>query len=304
MSLYLQYRPDSLEAIRGNTTTVSKLQGLLKNRDKFPHTILLQGMTGCGKTTIGRIIANELGCKGNDYREINSGDFRGIDTVRDISKACEYKPLEGPCRVYLIDECHKMTNDAQNAFLKRLEDTPKHIYFILCTTDPGKLIAAVKNRCSTFQVDPLTDVQMKGLLKGVARKEGESLNDEILSQIVQDSLGQPRKALVILEQVLSVSEEERLEVAKQTAIQETQVIELCRVLLKKGASWKEVSSILVSIQEQDPEDIRRMVLGYCKSVLLKSDNPTAGLIMDFFIEPFYNSGFPGLIHACYSVVKN
>lgn len=303
MSLYHTHRPTSLEEVKGNEMTVMALSKMLSDTDKCPHAFLFHGTTGCGKTTLGRIVANELGCVGSDLREMNTADNRGIETIRDIIKSSSYKPLEGDCRVWIIDECHKLTNDAQNALLKILEDTPKHVYFILCTTDPQKLIAAIKNRCSEFQVKPLSDIQLKGLLKQVVKKEGEKLDQEIYDQIVQDSLGQPRNALQILEQVLSVDPDNRLEVAKRAAELQSQSIELCRVLLKK-CSWKEVNIILAGLKEQDPEDTRRVVMGYCSAILLKSDNVRAGLVLETFSEPFYNTGFPGLILAAYTVNKN
>lgn len=302
MSLYHKHRPLSFDTVKGNQNVVEVLTKMLSNLDTCPHAFLLHGETGCGKTTIGRIIVSLLGCKGSDYREVDSADFRGIDTVRDIRKNSQFKPLEGRCRVWLIDECHKMTDDAQNALLKILEDTPPHIYFILCTTAPQKLISAIKNRCSEFQVKPLSDSQMLGLLRKITKEEGETLDQEVLDQIIQDSLGHPRNAIQILEQVLNVEPDRRLKVAKQTAAIQSQAIELCRVLLKKG-SWKDINTILSGMKDQEPENTRRVVLGYCQAILLKSDNTLCGLIMEEFIEPFYNSGFPGLVLACYRVSK-
>ena len=132
MSLYLQYRPIELSQLKGNADIVATLEGMLDNRTSCPHAFLLHGPTGCGKTTIGRIIASSLGCKDSDFTEVDSADFRGIDTIREIRKSSQFMPTHGDVRVWLIDECHKMTNDAQNALLKILEDTPTHIYFVLC----------------------------------------------------------------------------------------------------------------------------------------------------------------------------
>jgi DNA polymerase-3 subunit gamma/tau len=302
MSLYQKHRPLELDDIKGNETVVNLLEKALSNIETCSHVFLLSGESGCGKTTIGRIIATRLGCVGNDFREVNTADFRGIDTVRDIIKSCAFKPLEGTCRVWLIDECHKMTGDAQNALLKILEDTPKHVYFILCTTEPQKLIATIKGRCQQFQVKPLSDEDMKNLLRKVVKKEGETLNKEVYDQIIQDSLGHPRNALQILEQVLNSDEENRLKTAKQTAELQSQAIELCRLLL--GASkWPEIARVLTGLKEQEPESIRRVVLGYCQAVLLKKDTPKCGLILECFITPFYDSGFPQLTLACYQVFK-
>lgn len=304
MSLYLKYRPSTLSQVKGNTDVLSTLEGMLSHTETCPHVFLLYGPTGCGKTTIGRIIASRLGCKGSDFIEVDSADFRGIDTIRDIRKNSGFKALEGDRRLWLIDECHKMTNDAQNALLKILEDTPPHVYFILCTTEPQKLISTIKGRCQQFQLLPLNDPQMKGLLRYVVRKEGEELTDEIYNQIVISAQGLPRNALQILEQVLTVPEEDRMIMAKKAEAEIIQSIELCRALIK-GASWKQISAILTGLKDQDVESIRRAVLGYCSSILISGkDEPLCGLIMELFTIPFYDSGFPQLVYACYSVIKN
>lgn len=302
MSLYLKYRPTKLENIVGNSEVVSSLEGMLKDIDKCPHSFLLHGETGCGKTTIGRIIAERLGCKGMDLQEINSADFRGIDTIREVVKQSQFKPLESPCRVWIIDECHKLTNDAQNALLKILEDTPKHVYFVLCTTDPQKLISTIKGRCSQFQVKSLSENQMMGLLRGVVREENENLQKVVYDQIILDSMGLPRNALQILDQVLRVEMDERLEVAKRSAEKQSQSIELCRALIGRNG-WKRIASILEGLKDQEPESIRRHVLGYAQAVLLKEENDQAAAVIESLLEPLYDIGFPGLVYACYSTIK-
>ena len=112
-----------------------------------------------------------------------------------------------------------------------------------------------------------------------------------------------RNALQILERVLSVPEDKRIEVAQQSAAEQSQSIELCRALLNKKP-WGEVNKILVGLKDQEAESIRRVVLGYCQSVLLKSDMVRAGRVLEEFLTPFYDSGFPQLVYACYAVTKN
>jgi hypothetical protein len=109
--------------------------------------------------------------------------------------------------------------------------------------------------------------------------------------------------LQILEQVLNTEPTHRLKVAKQVAAEQSEAIALCRVLLKQGANWKEVNTILAGLKDQEAESIRRVVLGYCQAVLLKSDNYRAGMVLEEFISPFYDSGFPQLVYACYSIIK-
>lgn len=303
MSLYAKYRPPDFSSLYGNEEIINTLNKMVLTPKTIPHSFLLTGPTGCGKTTIARIIANTLNCTGDDLREVDSADFRGIDTIREIRKQVLYRPLQGDYRIWILDECHKMSNDAQSALLKTLEDTPSHVIFILCTTDPQKLLPTIKGRCSQFQVKPLNELLMYKLLRKIAKAEGVSLEKEIYDQIIMDSFGHPRNAIQTLEQVLHVDEDKRLQTAKRSAEEQSESIELCRALLS-NTGWKKVADILSGLKEQEPESIRRHVLGYCQAVLLKTDNPKAGLVMELFIEPFYNTGFAGLVFACYSVVKN
>ena len=299
-NLYLKYRPKKLERVLGNAETVEALTDILQKPEKAPHVFLFHGPQGCGKTTMARLVAKELGIKGQDLREMDSADFRGIDAIRDIRSQAYFKPLEGKYRMWILDECHQLTKDAQNALLKILEDTPEHVYFALCTTDPQKLLKTVKDRCTQFQVAPLTDNEMRILLKRVTKAEKASLNKKVAKQIIKDSLGHPRAALQILDKVLRVEESKQLKIAKLSAEEENQSIELCRALLGRKP-WKVVKVILKGLQKEDPESIRRHVLGYCSSVMMNNGNDVAAGIMEEFIEPFYDSGFPGLVFACYCV---
>ena len=203
----------------------------------------------------------------------------------------------------LVHNCHRLTGDAMSALLKALEDTPSHVYYILCTTDPQKLLPTIRGRCSQFQVKPLTEREMKILLRRVVKAENESISKEVYEQIVQDSLGHPRNALQILAQVLAVEEGKRLQIAKKTAEMQSKTIELCRALIN-GEPWKKVSNILKGLKDEEPEQIRRAVLGYCQAVLLGSElqnNGVAG-IMEEMEDDLFSSGFPGLVLRCYSIL--
>ena len=149
-SLAVKYRPKRLADFLGNTETVQALRALME-REEMPHTILFTGPSGTGKTTLARIVARRLQCSEHDLQELNTADFRGIDTIRDVVRNMALCPMSGSCRVWILDEVHQLSKDAQHALLKALEDTPKHVYFLLATTDPAKLLPTIRTRCVTFK---------------------------------------------------------------------------------------------------------------------------------------------------------
>jgi DNA polymerase III gamma/tau subunit len=164
------------------------------------------------------------------------------------------------------------------------------------------MLETIKGRCSVFQMKPLEQEEMIDLLVKIVTREEQEVDIKILEIIARDSLGRPRNAINILEQVLQAPEEKRLKVAERVAEEQAQGIELCRALIKR-APWGVIAKILVGLKDQEAESIRRMVLGYMQSVLLKTDNSQAAFVLEEFIEPFYDSGFPQLVHACYIVTK-
>lgn len=302
MSLYIKYRPVEFNEIVGNSDTVMYLEEVIKDKKNIPHVFLFHGPTGCGKTTMARILAKELGATGINIKEINSADFRGIDTVRDMIRSSRYQSIGGGNRVWIIDEVHQQTTAAQTALLKLLEDTPSNAYYILCTTEPDKLLPTIKGRTIQLGVNPLKDSQMFNLLGSIVKRENAKVKGVVYEQIIEDSFGLPRNALQILDKVLKVHPDQQLKMAKESAAQHNASIELCRVLLL-NTPWKKVSTILKGLKDQDVESIRRHVLGYAQSTILSHENDKAALILEEFVEPFYNSGFPGLVFACYSIIK-
>ena len=314
LSLYQKYRPTRFAEVVGNTEMLANLNGLLKQPDP-PHAFLLTGPTGCGKTTVGRIAASELGCAADDFTELDSADFRGIDTIRNMRHNATYKALRGERRVWLIDECHKLTNDAQNALLKGLEDPPEHCFYFLATTEPDRVLETIRGRCIQQVVRPLTMLEMMQLLGRVARAEGHPLARNILRAIAQrhvtvdiDSKGDdipacyPRFALQLLEKVLASPPEDHARVIElDEGLRET--IDSLVVAMVKRQGWTAVAKALSRLSDDDVERVRWGCLNYCKTVLLKGENDTAAEIIANLAEPFFQSGLAGLTLACYTVVR-
>lgn len=297
--LYRQHRPTTFNEVRGQKQAVRILHDAVAT-GKVPHALLFTGPSGCGKTTLARIMQHKLGCSDQDFTEINAADFRGIEMVREIRNRMLLHPIGGKCRIWLIDECHQLSKDAQNAMLKLLEDPPGHVYFFLPTTDPAKLITTLRTRCTEVPVRPLSQDDLREIILDVLDKEGVELDNEVLDKLVEHAQGSGRKALVLLGSVIDLQGAEKQLDAIVSADQERAAIELARALLNPRSTWPEVAGLLRDINE-DPESLRRMILGYMQAVLLKSGNPRAFFIIDVFKQPFYDSGKPGLTCACYAV---
>lgn len=300
LPLALKYRPPDFDSFVGNEATVESLKSVLGRETGRPHSLMFSGNSGCGKTTLARIAGKELGCSERDFAEYNAANTRGIDTIREVNVKCHYAPMEGKVKVYLFDEAAGLTVDAQHALLKLLEDTPAHVYFMLCTTAPDKLLRTIRTRCEHFRVKSLHRSKLVGLLKDVCSKEIEGdFPAEVLEKIADVSEGSPRQALVILDQVIDIPDDKMMLEAVGSVARDSSVIELCRALmLQRNDKWKVVSSLLQNLDE-DPERVRRAVLGYFNSVLLRRGGSAEADVIDCFFDNFYDSGKAGLTLACY-----
>lgn len=301
LELYRKYRPRMLKQVVGQKSAVSTLKKLLAS-GRVPHTLLFTGPSGCGKTTFARIVAKKLKAGKFDIEEVNAASERGIDMVRGISNKMGMAPLGGRSRVFIIDECQKLTSDAQSSLLKMLEDTPDHVYFMLCTTDPQKLLGTIKTRATEIKVALLNDNDMTELVVGVCANEKAFLSDDAVSKLVELAGGSARKALVLLHQIIALEGETSQLGALQKADYTKQGIDLARLLIAPKPVWRDVSKVLKEL-EDEPETVRRIVLGYAASVLMGGGKlaPRALLLIDVFGNHFYDSGFPGLVGASYAV---
>ena len=272
LELYRKYRPSTLDDMVGNEIAIKTMKKELENGS---HVFLFTGNAGCGKTTLARILAKEVGAGELSIREINSAENRGIDTAREVMEQMRYTPTDGDALVWIFDECHQWLSPVQNAFLKALEDTPSHVYFCLCTTDPQKLIKPLVTRCSVINVKPLSDEDMIFLLKRTARAEKIKLDNKVYERICEIANGGSRKALKLLGKVLYLdSDEERLDALKNAddSSENPETLELCRLLASKGANFKKASNLLKVMDLSEPEKVRQAVMGYMNSCLLKGSD--------------------------------
>lgn len=299
MAIYVRTRPQSLSEIEGNHDTVNSLQNILqRKRADIPHVFLFCGPSGCGKTTLARIVAKGI-ADNCELREIDVADYRGIETIRDLREEIQFFPAFGSVRVVIMDEVHRCTSDAQAAMLKTLEDTPNHTYFILCTNEPEKLSTPIRNRCSTYHVELLSEPGLIKVMNLALDKENCNVEDEILAKIAEKANGSPRQALVMLDQIVGLPSNLRLEAIATMNRVQAKAIDLCRALAKK-AHWRDISAILKGMEGEDPEGVRRAVLGYFTTILLNRGDADTFMVMEAFRQPFYDQGpKTGLVMAAF-----
>lgn len=309
---YQKHRPAKLDDVVGQATAVKTIRGFGK---KIPHAILFQGGSGCGKTTLARIVARMLGCPPEnkfDYAEMNCGVVESaIDMVRDIQHAMTASPMGGDKRVWVLDEVQALSRakHAQEALLKILEDGPGHVHFMLCTTDPKKILPTIRNRCTPITCNSIADRDLTTLVKRVAAAESVKLTDDVIEKIVSVAAGSGRAALVALEAVCGIESADDQLAAVDVGRAEKVAFDLVRELMPFNGtpSWAGVAKVLADIREEDPEGIRQMVLASARTTLLKGGKtaPHAYRVIVSLSEPMYDraSGHALLAAYCYEVIN-
>lgn len=190
--------------------------------------------------------------------------------------------------------------------LKVLEEPPKHVMFILCTTEPSKLKATVKRRCHDFQVQSLTNQEMDGFIRMTLEREGlEGYPQDIITEIVNASQGSPGIAMKILDQVIDMGGDQGqiMELVRRTQVAEASVIDLCRSLLAKD--WNGCARQLRAMPEKvEVEPVRRAILKYMRKVILGDrPNQQAAAVIMAFEQPWFDGGLDGLVARCCMVMK-
>ena len=200
MSFYRKWRPNSFNQVIGQNVAVSTLQSISKT-ENIPHAYIFCGGHGTGKTTLARLFAKELNTDPADIYELDAASNRGIDEARDLREAIHTLPVLSKYKVYILDEAHMLTKEASNALLKTLEEPPRHVVFILCTTDPEKLLPTIRSRSQIINFKTADKGDLIKQLSIVAKGEGMEIDSESLDLIASKSNRSYRDALSNLETI-------------------------------------------------------------------------------------------------------
>ena len=205
-SLAVKYRPKTFESVIGQDVIVKILKKQLETGE-FSHAYLFCGPSGDGKTTLARIFANELNHGEGSPIEMDAASNNGVDNVRAIIEDSTSRALDSDYKVIIIDECHAITNQGWQAFLKCIEEPSIYTVFIFCTTDPQKIPATILNRVMRFNLSRISSDKIRDRLMFISKQEGFTNYEESCDYIAKLSCGGMRDAISMLEKCAGYSKD-------------------------------------------------------------------------------------------------
>ncbi|MGB2580463.1 MAG: DNA polymerase III subunit gamma/tau [Minisyncoccia bacterium] len=209
LALYTKYRPKTFDEVIGQEQVIKALLGAIK-AGSIAHAYLFSGSRGTGKTSIARIFARAIGSHDDDIYEIDAASNRGIDDIRALRDAVHTVPMHSPHKVYIIDEAHMLSREAFPALLKTLEEPPRHVVFILATTDENKIPETIVSRCQSFRFEKPSQTTLKTLVDTVSKKEGYILEPASADLIALLGDGSFRDTLGILQKIIASSSDKKI----------------------------------------------------------------------------------------------
>src|SRR4051812_3352115 len=277
-----KYRPQQFSDVIGQEHVTRTLQNAIEQQ-RIAHGYIFSGHRGIGKTTIARIPAMALNCRGEDGKadkpqaepcgicdscteiraggavdviEIDAATNRGIDEIRELRDAARYRPARDRYKIYILDEAHQITDAAFNALLKTLEEPPAHVIFMMATTAPEDIPQTIRSRCQHFSFHAVRFDDIVGQLRDIAKKEKIKADDDALAILAEAGDGSMRDALSIMDQAIACCGE------KLTA-------EIVRGLV--GAVPSEtLEQMMTAVEKNSSEEILRQL----DRLLVEGQNPT------------------------------
>lgn len=264
----VKYRPVTLGNVIGQDEVVRSLEKALTAKSR-QHTYFFTGPTGTGKTTLARIAATAFGCRPQNIIEVDAASESGIDDMRKVTEGLRYQGFgDTPNKAYIVDECHGLSKQAWDSLLKSTEEPPAHVFFFFCSTNPGKIPATMLTRGPQYALQSVRYDDLMDLLEAVCKAEDLNTPESILGVCARACNGSPRQALVMLAMVEDVTDPGEAEIVVQGAVEQPEVIDLCRAMIKGDLRWDDVVRRLAPLKDLSNEGIRLQICAYLSAVLI------------------------------------
>lgn len=294
LPLTLKYRPSTLDEVVGQDAVVRSIRTAV-DVGPTPHAFLFSGPAGTGKTTLARIVARMVKCGFGNLMEIDAATNTGIDNMREVMGTLKYKGFgESPNRAVIVDECHQLSKGAFDSMLKILEEPPAHVFFMLCTTNPGKVPPTIVSRCASYNLRELSKDDLWDLLESVAKRERLDVPEDIMGAVVRAANGSPRAALSALQIVHDARSLKEAQTLLAQPMEDGELIDILREMVNTGrVQWPRVLEVLKANKDADPEGMRLGIVNYLAAVLLNTaqEKKAAALldILNQFMKPMNRS---------------
>ena len=297
-ALYRKYRPQSFADVSDQEHITRTLKNALKE-GRVSHAYLFSGPRGVGKTSIAKIFAKAVNCTHNmsgepcnecenckgitdgsisDVVEIDAASNNGVDEIRDLRDKVKYLPSQCRYKVYIVDEVHMLTTQAFNALLKTLEEPPKHVIFILCTTEPQKVPATIQSRCQRFEFHLIGKEEIESRIKEVARYEYIQIDDDAIKTIAEVSEGGMRDALSLLDQAEAYSKESHItldDVLQVSGKLSNDILINLATSIQSGNALDAITTLdaLLKIGKEIPKIMNGLIVFYKDILVIKNVKP-------------------------------
>ena len=311
-ALYRKYRSKTFDELYGQEAVVASLKNQVKNNE-ISHAYIFQGTRGTGKTSAAKILSRAVNClhpvDGNpcnecenckrilnesvlDVVEMDAASNNGVDDIRDLKDKVIYPPQALKYKVYIIDEVHMLSKGAFNALLKILEEPPRHLIFILATTEIEKIPATILSRSQKFNFKRISVEDIESNLKRITELEGKSCDEEVFTLIAKTADGAMRDALSVLDQLLTKNKDHiRLEDAMEVlGISSSDLLfSLSKAMI--GRNMSESLNVIDEIYREgvDFNTLSSQILSHFRDILLvKTLRDPKKIVYTTYLKEFQN----------------